>query len=276
MHVHTTYSDGDYTPRQIAAMAAQAGLDGMAITDHDECRGFGEIEPTPGLLVIPGMEIAAHEADCEVHVLGLDIDWRSEALLAYVTRAGGGRRQRALEVVQKLRLAGYDISISDIENECRGDTLGRPHIAAALVRKGYAGSAEDAFARFISRQAPFYVPLDKIGVEKAAALIRQAGGKPVLAHPGLLRNGIFDRLTPRLNDMGFWGIEVYHPAHTDGQCRLYESEARRLRLGVTAGSDFHGTMGQGTGLGQETRGGSYLAKSVSELIKSTPFRPDIN
>ncbi len=276
LHVHTTFSDGDYTPRQIAAMAAAAGLDGVAITDHDECRGFGETEPAPGLLVIPGIEIAAHEADCEVHVLGLDIDWQNAAMLEYVTHAGGGRRRRASAVADKLRSAGYDISMSDIESECRGDAIGRPHMAAALVRKGYADSTDDAFARFVGRQAPFYVPLEKIGVEQAAALIIQAGGKPVLAHPGLLRDGIFDRLAPRLDDMGFWGIEAYHPAHTDGQCRIYESEARRLRLCVTSGSDFHGAAGQGTGLGQETRGGSYLKESVGKLLKSTPSRPDIN
>lgn len=268
LHVHTTYSDGDFTPKQIVAMAKKAGLDGVAITDHDECRGFGEITPEPDLLVIPGIEIAACEEGSEVHVLGLGIDWKSEALLAYVRRAGGGRRQRALDVVAKMNAAGLAVDISDVERECQGDAIGRPHIAAALVRKGYADSVEDAFARFLGRQAPFYIPLEKISAAQAAQMIRQAGGKPVLAHPGLLRTGLFDILAPGLDEAGFWGIEAYHPSHSDGQCMAFESEARRLGLYVTSGSDFHAGLGQGTGLGQETRGGAYLEESVRELLKS--------
>ncbi len=281
LHVHTTFSDGDYTPQQIAVMAAEAGLDGVAITDHDECRGFGALEPRPGgvisgvpagvcasgVVMIPGIEIAAHEADSEVHVLGLGIDWRHKTMTEYSERANGRRRRRALGVVEKLRAAGYDFGIGDVERETQGGAIGRPHIALALVKKGYADSVDDAFARFISRQAPFYVPLDKTGAAAAAGMIREAGGRPVLAHPGLLKPGVFDALAPTLAGAGFWGIEAYHPSHTDGQCRLFESEARRLGLYVTAGSDFHGTLGQGAGLGGEKRGGAYLQRSFEELVK---------
>ena len=155
--------------------------------------------------------------------------------------------------------------MADVERAAGGGVIGRPHIARALVEKGYAESVSDAFERFVGRQAPFYVPLEKISAANAAAVILQAGGRPVLAHPGLLKPGIFDALAARMTDAGFWGIEAYHPSHTDGQCRIYESEARRLGLYVTAGSDFHGTLGQGAELGNEKRGGDYLQKSFEAL-----------
>lgn len=271
LHVHTNFSDGDYSPQQIAAMAREAGLDGVAITDHDECRGFGELEPTEGLILIPGIEIAAHEAGSEVHVLGLGIDWRHEAMAGYAVRAMGRRRRRAQTVTEKLRAAGYEISLEDVERAAGSGVLGRPHMARALVEKGYAASVNDAFDRFISREAPFYVPLDKISAAEAAMMITNAGGRPVLAHPGLLKPGIYDALADKLVDAGFWGIEAYHPSHTDGQCRIYESEARRLGLYVTAGSDFHGTLGRGAALGHEQRGGGYLQRSFEALTDSLDF-----
>ena len=109
LHVHTNFSDGDYSPQQIADMAQKAGLNGVAITDHDECRGFGVLEAVPGLILIPGIEIAAHEGDSEVHVLGLGIDWRHEAIAGYADVAKGRRRQRAQAVTDKLQAAGYDV-----------------------------------------------------------------------------------------------------------------------------------------------------------------------
>jgi predicted metal-dependent phosphoesterase TrpH len=266
LHAHTTFSDGDMTPRQVAELAASVGLDGVAITDHDECRGFGELTPIVGLILIPGIEIAASEGGSEVHVLGLDIDWQHETMASYSGRAMGRRRQRARAVVDKLCSAGYELSIEDVDRECQGCAVGRPHIALALVKKGYAKTVNDAFDRFISREAPFYVPLDKITVEQAAELIVEAGGKPVLAHPGLLKPSLFDALAPRLKDAGFWGIEAYHPSHSDGQCRIFESEARRLVLCVSSGSDFHGSLGERAALGSETRGGAYLQSSFEILI----------
>jgi predicted metal-dependent phosphoesterase TrpH len=268
LHAHTTFSDGDMTPQQVASLALRAGLDGVALTDHDECRGFGELLPVPGLMLIPGIEIASHGAGAEVHVLGIGIDWRHEAMTGYVRRAAGSRRQRAQAIVGKLRAAGYAFGMEDVDRECQGCAIGRPHIALALVRKGLAESVEDAFARYLSRPAPFYVPLDKLALAQAAALVREAGGYPVVAHPGLLKPGVWDALAPTLKDAGFWGIEAYHPAHSDGQCRIFASEARRLGLFVTTGSDFHGALGQGAALGGEKRGGAYLQTSLKALLQS--------
>lgn len=266
LHVHTTFSDGDMTPQQVVDLAKSVGLDGVAITDHDEFRGFSELVPVPGLMLIPGIEIAAMEGDCEVHVLGLNIDCRNKAIHSYVHSAVEKRRQRAQTIAEKLRAAGYDVTLEDIERECRGCALGRPHVALALIKKGYAQTLDDAFARFVSRGTPFYVPLERVPVARAAELIAQAGGKPVLAHPGLLKGGVWDALAPRLKDAGFWGVEAYHPSHSDGQCRAFESEARRRELFVTSGSDFHGALDSRVALGGERRGGAYLRKSVKALV----------
>jgi predicted metal-dependent phosphoesterase TrpH len=268
LHAHTTFSDGDMTPREVAALAKSIGLHGVAITDHDECRGFAELAPTPDLVQVPGIEIAASEEGPEIHVLGLDVDCCHQTLTDYVVQAVEKRHRRARAAADKLQAAGYDVSIEDIERECRGCALGRPHIALALIRKGYATSVDDAFTRFVSRGTPFYVPMERVTVAQAATIILQAGGKPVLAHPGLLKPGAFDALAPRLKDMGFWGLEAYHPSHSDGQCRIYESEARRLGLFVTSGSDFHGALGDRAALGSETRGGAYLRRSQETLMGS--------
>jgi predicted metal-dependent phosphoesterase TrpH len=272
LHVHTTFSDGDMTPQQVADLAKSLGLDGVAITDHDEFRGFSELVPVPGLMLIPGIEIAAMEGDCEVHVLGLDIDCRNKAIHRYVHSAVEKRRQRAQTIAEKLRAAGYDVTLEDIEQECRGCALGRPHVALALIKKGYAQTLDDAFERFVSRGTPFYVPLERVSVAQAAELIFEAGGKPVLAHPGLLKGGVWDALAPRLKDAGFWGVEVYHPSHSDGQCRIFESEARRLELFATSGSDFHGALGSRAALGAERRGGAYLRKSIKALVSDIRSR----
>ena len=170
LHVHTTFSDGDMTPQQVADLAKSVGLDGLAITDHDEFRGFVELVPVPGMMLIPGIEIAAMEGDCEVHVLGLNINCRSKGIHSYARSAVEKRWQRARVIADKLQAAGYNVTLEDIEQECRGNAPGRPHVALALIKKGYAQSLEDAFERFVARGTPFYVPLERVSVERRRKL----------------------------------------------------------------------------------------------------------
>jgi len=268
LHVHTNYSDGDMTPKQVVQMAKAAGLNGVAICDHDECRAFGEVEDAEGIAVYPGIELGA-AYDSEIHVLGLMIDWRNEALIRYIDGAAERRRSRADAMLDKLKGAGVAITMDDVMAQCDGCVIGRPHFAAALVKMGYASSPKEAFARYLGRNACCYVPLEKIDAAHAAALILEAGGKPVLAHPGLVRQSVLDALIPRLKDMGFWGVEAYHPAHPDGQCREYESLARRYGLFVTCGSDYHGGAKPKIAVGQEQRGGAYLKESLLALGAAT-------
>jgi predicted metal-dependent phosphoesterase TrpH len=263
LHVHTTYSDGDLTPREVAAAAKQKGITCIAITDHDECRGCGEAAMETGVTVVPGIELSA-KYEGETHVLGLCIDWRSPALLAHIEEAALLRGERAQSIIERLNAAGVHITIEDVRCESSG-IIGRPHIAAALVKKRYASSVKEAFKTYLSKHTQFYVPYDKISIERAVELINGAGGKAVLAHPGLLRDETRDALFPRLKSFGFWGVEAYHTTHTDGECVEYESRARQYGLYVTAGSDFHGSAKPSIDIGSETRGGAYLRQSLEAL-----------
>lgn len=265
MHVHTSFSDGDYTPDEIARMAKEKGLKLIAITDHDECRGYEEIAGLDAeISVCPGIELASKYKG-EVHVLGLNIDWRSGALLKHIENVSLLRKSRAESMIKNLNSAGLGITIDDVKAECAGKIIGRPHIAAALVKRGWASSHKEAFIRYLSKHSPYYVPFDKIAVQGAVDLIKKAGGKAVLAHPGLLSEGDMETLFPRLEDMGFWGVEAYHPKHSNAQCEEYEKMARAQGLFVTAGSDFHGSAKPAVELGGEKRGGEYLEKSVEAL-----------
>lgn len=260
LHTHTTWSDGDKTPGEVVALAEQAGV-GMAVTDHDECRGFSEIEGKAFRVpVFAGIELAARFNGGSAHVLGLCIDWRNTALNRHNAQTAQARRSRAKRILEKLRHLGMNVDMNELEY--RGNIVGRAHIAGALARKGYVTDANEAFSRYLSSDAPCYVPYEKISVGEAARLIIDAGGAPVLAHPGLMAPGAFDALLPQLKGMGFWGVEAYHPSHDNGQCREYESRARAHELFVTAGSDFHGGIKPDVALGQETRGGAYLEQSM--------------
>jgi predicted metal-dependent phosphoesterase TrpH len=265
LHVHTTYSDGDFTPREVVKEAKQNWLELIAITDHDECCGYGEVANETGIRILPGIELAARY-EGEAHVLGLGVDWRSPELIAHIESAVSLREERANSMIEKLRAAGVGITLEDVREESSG-IIGRPHIAAALVKKGYAQDVKEAFTAYLSKHTPFYVPYDKISIEQAARLISGAGGKAVLAHPGLLKEDIINELFPKLAGMGFWGVEAYHPTHTDGQCREFESLARSGGLYVTAGSDFHGSAKPGVDIGSETRGGEYLKRSIEALMQ---------
>ncbi len=260
LHAHTTWSDGDRTPAEVAQIAAREGI-AVAITDHDECRGFGEIVgKNYGVPIYAGIELGTRYEGGSVHVLGLGIDWQDQGVIGHITNASKARIRRAEQILEKLRAGGMDVAMSDLVFS--GDIVGRAHIAEALVRKRYATDIADAFSKFLSNHSPYYVPYEKIGVGDAARLINGAGGLAVIAHPGLMAPGAFDALLPQLKDLGFWGVEAYHTSHTDGQCREYESLARSRGLYVTAGSDFHGNVKPDIALGQEKRGGAYLRESM--------------
>ncbi len=271
LHIHTTFSDGELKPDEVALKAKEAGLDAFAMTDHDECRGFAALTQANGITAIAGIELAA-QMEAEVHVLGYHIDCGNEALIKHVEKAANSRYQRAFEIVQRLKNDGYDIGMDEVLGVCGGDVIGRPHIASVLVNKGYAPSMAEAFDKYLGSNAPYYIPQDKITVERAAQLILGADGLPVLAHPGLLPGSVFARLIQKLKPMGFWGIEAYHPAHTDGQCVEFESLARSNGLYITVGSDFHGSATPRVGIGEESRTSHYLEQSLCVIIKQSEKR----
>ena len=241
LHIHTTASDGTYTPGEVIELALQEGLSAIAITDHDTLSGAKEgliIGQEIGFEVIPGVELSTDFNGTDVHILGYlirDFD-RIEQVLNQIQQL---RLTRAERMVRKLKQLGVKIEMDDVLEEAKGDSVGRPHIAAAMVKKGVVSSVREAFELYIGDDKPAYIPKPKLTPLQAVELIISSGGVPVLAHPGLTNR---DDLIPKLVEGGLKGIEVYYPEHTEGQTRRYLSIAHRYDLIPTGGSDFHGEI----------------------------------
>lgn len=242
LHVHTTASDGTLTPAETVAHAAAHGLTAIAITDHDSVEGVAEalaaadaLESAP--LVIPGVELSAVHDDRDVHVLGYFVDHTDQAFLTHLEDLRGARLRRARRIVSALTEAGYVIDLPHVLALSSGGAVGRSHVARALVEQGMVADVTDAFSRLLGRGRPFYVPKDVRTPAEAVTLVRDAGGVPVLAHPGVTG---CEHLAADLVSAGLAGIEAYHSEHDDETSRRCVTLAARLGLIVTGGSDFHG------------------------------------
>lgn len=246
LHVHTTASDGLLTPAEVIDMAVRLGLTGIAITDHDTLKGLKPaIEYLSankiGLDFIPGIEINTDVERGEVHILGYYVDPGDEALSNRLAEIKVFRRERALGMIRLLGEMGMPISLEEVESKARGDLIGRPHIAMALMDRGYVGSLKEAFDKYIAQGCPAYVPRYKFPPAEAIALIHQAGGTAVLAHPGLIGD---QKVIDEIIALGIDGLEVFYPDHSESQAANFKKLADERGLLVTGGSDFHGMGSQ--------------------------------
>ncbi|MBC7324371.1 MAG: PHP domain-containing protein [Moorella sp. (in: Bacteria)] len=242
LHTHTTASDGKLAPTEVVRLARQKGLAAVGITDHDTVAGLAEARAAAasrGVTVVPGVELSTEWEGREIHILGYYIDWQQEDLVSFLEAMRQSRYRRTARMVERLQGLGYDISLAEVEEEVRGEAMGRPHIAAALVRKGYLPSIDAAFNSLLEPGRPAYVPCARVQPGRAIKLILEAGGVHVLAHPGLSR---VDALIPALVADGLKGIEAYYPRHDVSTTRYYLELAALYRLVVTGGSDFHGDI----------------------------------
>lgn len=240
LHVHTSASDGTENPAEVVEKAGKAGLTALAVTDHDTIRGVApalEAGREIGITVLPGVELAAEEEDGEVHLLGYLFDPHHPLLREELARLEKARLARVERMVEKIRALGIPLALERVLALAGEGTVGRPHVARALVEIGAVGSVAEAFARYLERHGPAYVPRLKMAPEEAVLLIRRAGGVAVLAHPGLSR---CEELIPRLVSAGLQGLEVYHPEHTPQMVEHYRGLCRRYGLLATGGSDYHG------------------------------------
>lgn len=246
LHSHTQASDGMNKPAENVKLAKEKGLTGLAITDHDTVAGIAEALLAGKELdvdVVPGIEISTRAGGKDIHVLGYFLDPEDERLLERLARLRSVREERNGLIIGKLQQLGLSITLEEVKaglaRTLRPDeSLGRPHIADALVRKGYAADMRDAFDRYLAEGKPGYASLPRIAPEEAFVWIREAGGTPVLAHPGLygddeLVRSILERGKPD-------GIEVYHSDHGTEEELRYAAMAERYGLIVTGGSDYHG------------------------------------
>ena len=240
LHLHTFYSDGTFSPEEVVARGVEAGLEVLALTDHDTLEGCGRMgaaAAAAGVEFVPGAELTADAAGKEVHVLGYWMDAGNERLRSELGRFQRARQERIEEMVGALRRAGVPLELEAVKAVANCSSPGRPHVARALVAAGHASDYDDAFDKYLKKGRAGWVPKARMTVDDAVGLIHEAGGVAVLAHPGLYRD---DGLVSRVVGMGMDGIECWHTRHSASDAARYESMAGRAGLVATGGSDCHG------------------------------------
>lgn len=240
LHIHTTASDGAFSPRETVKLAYQKGISYLAITDHDTIAGLAEAAEECSryeLNFFPGIEFSTVYEECELHILGYNFDWTNKRMTETVVQLQNARVNRIEKMVAKLAELGIDIGLEEVSQKASAPNIGRVHLALALMDQGIVSSIDEAFAKLLNRGCPAFVPRCKLTPCLALEIIKEAKGIPVLAHPGL--SGC-DQLIPLLVDMGLQGIEVFHPRHTKNDEDIYLHMAQKYSLIITGGSDFHG------------------------------------
>ncbi len=245
LHVHSSYSDGSETPETLVAIAKAAHVRAIALTDHDNVYGIPDFLAAcreAEFLGIAGIEVSANVESGTLHILGLGIDAGNEALRDALTEVLEGRDERNMRIVEKLQELGFNISYDEVLDVAGEDVVGRPHFAQVMVARGWVESVEEAFSRYLEKGQPAYVDRFRFQPEEAIALIRGAGGVPVMAHPLSVTEDFAElrQVVGKLTDAGLRGIEAYYNGHSPETTLECLRLAKRNGLLVTGGSDFHG------------------------------------
>ena len=249
LHSHSLMSDGTLSPQELSNFMGERGVEVFSISDHDTLGAYGQFEPPPGARVITGIEINTTWRKNEVHVLGYDVPLGPSAINELLEYNQEQRRLRAVTMVERLAAAGYPITLDAVVTEAgEAHAMGRPHVAKALVRLGVVDSVDAAFREALVPGKPGYVPQIYTTPEHAIETIAAAGGIPVLAHPGRLKDRI---LIDELVGHGLRGLEVFYPLHTPEDTREFRETAKRFGLVMTAGMDFHDIRYHTQGVGME-------------------------
>ena len=240
LHVHTNASDGLYTSEQVVALAVDKKLRAVSITDHDAIRGINpalEEAEKYDLEIIPGIELSTTESQNDIHILGYFIDISNKQILHYIHLFQEERIRRAEKIVNKLKSMGLRLNLDLIMQKSGPGSLGRPHIADALMEEGYVLSYDEAFYKYLGNGKPAYVPKYKISPAEGINLIHEAGGLSFIAHPGM--DVATDSLVNYMK-VGLDGIEILHPKHSQEKANELYQFAIRHSLLVSGGSDCHG------------------------------------
>ena len=251
LHLHTSRSDGTLSPTALVQKAAGRGLRVLAVTDHDTVAGLDEAEEAAaewGLELVPGVELSVTLQGAELHMLAYGFDPAHGGLQAYLEEMQEARRARAWKMVERLRSHGLEVEDTQLRRVIENTAAaGRPHLAAALHRAGHVASTDEAFDRYLGTDRPGFVAKPDVPAADALAVVHQAGGVGVLAHPGHWTSSAQVR---QLVDAGLDGLELYHRAHGASLRRYYRRLADSHDLLVTGGSDYHGRdEGEETHLG---------------------------
>ncbi len=240
LHLHTLFSDGTYSPAELIRQAERVGLSALAVVDHDTVEGIPlliEHAQSCGIEVLPGIELTAQYERLEVHILGYLFDYENQALLQQLEALRKIRVERVYKIAEKLRGIGVPLDPAVVFSLSGNGTVGRLHVARALVKEKLVSCIEQAFKKYIGDRSPAYVSGFKLSPQEAVALIKEAGGIPVLAHPYTITN---DDVLLKIITCGIMGLEVHYPEHSQAMVNFYLRLAQQYRLLVTGGSDCHG------------------------------------
>jgi len=244
LHLHSTYSDGVYPPRELAVMLQAAGVTVLSLTDHDTLKGLPEMKEAAaglGMDFVPGVEFSTRWENKQVHILGYGFDQENKLLQECLADVREARHKRLNKILIRLREMGMDLDVPVPEEGHRA--VGRPHIARAMVARGYVSTVQEAFDLYIGEGRPAYQPQTKMTPPEAVAVIHQAGGLAVQAHPEEIGNRAV--VLGLLDTLPYDGLEIYHPSARDHDVRAYWLQnAVSHGLLLTGGSDFHGSAGR--------------------------------
>jgi 3',5'-nucleoside bisphosphate phosphatase len=259
LHMHSTCSDGTYSPSELVQRAKAAGLTRMALTDHDTVAGLSEARAEAerqGIAFLGGLEISAELQPGTMHILGYGFDEGSSDLRGRLEHVQEARRERNPKIVERLVGLGFDLTMEEVAGKAGGTVVGRPHFAQVMVEKGYAQNTQEVFDKYLAKGKPAYLDKERLSPEESVAAIRAAGGVAVLAHPLQLKakdESELESIIERLASAGLQGMECYYRNHTEEDTRKFLALAKRYGLVATGGSDFHGTnrphISLGTGEG---------------------------
>ena len=270
LHIHSTFSDGTLTPKEIVKKAEQSGISVIALTDHDTFNGLDDFLSVKSDKIekVKGIEISVQMRDFNFHLVGLFIDYMNEEFAEKINYLKKARIDRNRKIVSKLNELGFGISYEELE-KIAGEEIGRPHFSELLIRKGYFKDKREVFDKLLKKGAPAYFdkfrydPLEAINLVK-----KKAKGISILAHPGLLpfKRKEKYKIIKELKEAGLDGLEVYYSEHTAEEVQFLEQVAKELNLVVSGGTDFHGDNKQGISLGVG-RGNLKIDYNVYEKLK---------
>lgn len=255
LHTHSSASDGSNPPAELLRCAVRAGLSAIALTDHDTVSGLHEfLQAAQGqpVTAVPGVEISSTLYNKEIHILGLFIDPDSKALKDFLESARENRNARNQQMLEKLNAIGYEITPEELQDCAGGESVGRPHLAELLVRKGYFSTVQDAFDSCLKRGARAYTPRKLAPPSDSIRAIHEAGGLAFWAHP--VYHGRGERASVRrflkvLVPAGLDGIEVFYPSFTERQTTMLNEMAQEFQILRSGGTDYHGEIHPGIELG---------------------------
>ena len=257
LHTHSDASDGIYSPIQLIDYAKKNNITTLALTDHDTVAGISSAMDYAGKIgfdLVPGIEFSIDYSGGSLHLIGLYIDFQNSDLIDTVHSLQLVRENRVIKIIEDLNKHGIEISIEEITNESRGSSIGKPHIARAMMKLGYGNDVTEIFKNYMIKGKPGYIKKENIKLEEAVSITLKSGGIPILAHPISLNFKSFEQFESMLKDMvqvGVKGMEVYSSMHSKDEVNKFLTIAKKYKLIISGGSDFHGDKNEKIGFYSE-------------------------